>query len=433
MNIKPFFINSNICFEKTDISTYETFMNSIAGNIGNSYITYSLIKELFGGLKKIKHIQNIYNYNFDNQDIDIEYINNEATHVFLILQDQIRIQESYGFKLPYKKLERFILKLNKPVIIAGLGANSFNGFEHNFHKQLGANLINFLKFLSDHCIEIGIRGHFTEEVLHNIGIKNCNVIGCPSFYENGKSRTINKKNISNIKSILLTHPLTFNSENLNVILQDYQEEEIIKAIAFNRFSNNFSEKQRDLYCRQIYHIFSAIEDWKNFASRFNFSLGHRVHGSILSINSGVPSLCLNGDARAKEMCSLFKIPHIPNLKISNIEEIFNIYNHLDYTEMNNQYPVLYKNFSDFMFKNGITLFEDIPLNPEEYIKQPSLNLYTQNFYTNIDNLIFIKKELEKIKDDNILQKIFSVKNKGSHKVVTVFGLKLKFKRKFMPD
>lgn len=47
--IKPFFINSNICLEKKDISSYDLFMQSISGNTGNSYITYALIKEVCGG------------------------------------------------------------------------------------------------------------------------------------------------------------------------------------------------------------------------------------------------------------------------------------------------------------------------------------------------------------------------------------------------
>ena len=167
---KPFFINSNICINSSDISTFEVFMNSIAGNTGNSYITYALIKELFGGLINIRHIQNIYTYNFDKSQEDIDYINNDTTHVFLILQDQIRIRESYGLKLPYKKIMDFISKLNKSVIVAGLGANSFNGFEADFHKKLDPELIRFLQFISEHCIEIGIRGYFTEEILHKIGI-----------------------------------------------------------------------------------------------------------------------------------------------------------------------------------------------------------------------------------------------------------------------
>ena len=47
MQIKPFFINSNICLKQDDISSFEKFMTSIAGNTGNSYITYALIKELY--------------------------------------------------------------------------------------------------------------------------------------------------------------------------------------------------------------------------------------------------------------------------------------------------------------------------------------------------------------------------------------------------
>ena len=144
MKIKPFFINSNICLEQADISSYERFMSSIAGNTGNSYITYALIKELFGGLVPVRHIQNIYEYNFEKAEDDINYINTQATHVFLILQDQIRIAESYGLKLPYKKIMNFISRCNKPVIIAGLGANSFNGFDAQFHKKLDPELIDFL-------------------------------------------------------------------------------------------------------------------------------------------------------------------------------------------------------------------------------------------------------------------------------------------------
>lgn len=40
----PFFINSNICVSKADVTDLSTFMNCVCWNTGNSYITYSLIK-----------------------------------------------------------------------------------------------------------------------------------------------------------------------------------------------------------------------------------------------------------------------------------------------------------------------------------------------------------------------------------------------------
>lgn len=209
----PFFINSNICLNPGDILTYERFMRTVAGNTGNAYITYALIKELFGNLVKIDHIPNIYEYNFDNTDADTDYINNNCTHVFLILQDQIRIAESYGLQLPYSGIMKFIKKLNKPVIIAGLGANSFNGFQADFHQKLNPELITFLKFLSDHCIEMGVRGYFTAEVLKNLGITNVNAIGCPSFLKRGNLASLKKSRLR--IAGLFCYPTMLALKNLN--------------------------------------------------------------------------------------------------------------------------------------------------------------------------------------------------------------------------
>ena len=125
----PFIINSNICLSTLDICNAKSIYKSVAGNIGNSYITWSLLKIIFGGLIPFRGIQNIYDYNFEKSTSDIEYINNEATHVFFILQDQIRINESYGLKLPYDNIISFINKINKPIIIFGLGSNSFDTIE----------------------------------------------------------------------------------------------------------------------------------------------------------------------------------------------------------------------------------------------------------------------------------------------------------------
>ncbi len=43
--VTPFFINSNIVTSEKEVCSYDEFMDAVAGNTGNSYITYSLIKE----------------------------------------------------------------------------------------------------------------------------------------------------------------------------------------------------------------------------------------------------------------------------------------------------------------------------------------------------------------------------------------------------
>lgn len=348
----PFFINSNLITSKSSLTDYDTFFNAVAGNTGNSYITWALLKEL--GISELKddfHIQNIYDFDFSCTDRVSGFVNSNCSHVFLILQDQIRIAESYGYKLPYKLIKNLLEKINKPVIVAGLGANCFTGFDSNFHKQLPEDLSEFLHYLSHRCNELGVRGNFTAEVLNQLGIKNVTPIGCPSFFETGPNRIIKKKDSITNDRIFFTsnYPSPLNRTAFQVC-QDHQEMNIVKEIAFDSagiFTPN--EVFINKYIKKRYRIFSDITEWKNFASQFDFSLGYRVHGCILSLNSGIVSVCCNGDSRAKEMCELLKIPHMPDLNPES--DMVKLYNEIDISSLNNAYPSLYENFSSFVKRN----------------------------------------------------------------------------------
>lgn len=395
MQIKPFFINSNICLNNDDISTFERFMKTTAKNTGNSYITYALIKEIFGEFtNEINHIPNIYEYNFDNTDKDVEFINSQCSHIFLILQDQIRIEESYGLKLPYDNIMQFIKKLNKPVIIAGLGANSFNGYDKDFHLKIDKHLVRFLKFLSQHCICMGVRGHYTAEVLSKLGILNVNVIGCPSFYENGKDRIIQKQELSSEKSVCLSTYNIFETSKCYSVMQDLQEENLIKLIAYNRYEGKFTERQLDNIYNEKYMIFSNIEEWKNFIRHFRFVIGSRVHGSILALNSGVLALCTNSDSRASEMCDLMKIPHIKDVKINDFKDILNIYQNIDCSPINSSYPKLYANFQAFMADNGVEVKQGGGI--VNLSLQPSLNLYHKTIFSHLTYVMSLENSIEKM-------------------------------------
>ena len=382
--IIPFFMGSNIP-DKKDIKSFNGFMKACSGNTGNSYITYSLIKELKIDFKNLHHIKSLYMYDYDNSDKDIDYINNVATHVFLILQDQIRIEESYGYQLPYQKIQNFISKLNKPVIIAGLCANSFDIDNTDFHKKLNLNLINFLKFLSDHCVEIGVRGDFSHEILNRLGINNVRTIGCPSYFENGRNRIIKKQeNFTKDKILVNSGFFIDNLMNNHHILQDVQEEKYINPICFNNFDYEYNDTELKNILFHKYHIFSNPSDWKNFIKRFYLSIGYRLHGSIISINSGLPAVCCNQDSRAKETCAFLKIPHYSN--IADETDFQKLYEELDINLLNKSYPELFDNYIDFLNKNNVILHDNI----EYDIKKQriiSIKTYKSSFLF----MFFIKK------------------------------------------
>lgn len=425
----PFFINSNLITSKSSLTDYDTFFNAVAGNTGNSYITWALLKEL--GISELKddfHIQNIYDFDFSCTDRISEFVNSNCSHVFLILQDQIRIAESYGYKLPYKGIKNLLEKINKPVIVAGLGANSFTGFDPDFYRQLPSDLVEFLHFLSGRCSELGVRGNFTAEVLNQLGIKNVTPIGCPSFFETGPNRIIKKKDLITNDRIFFTsnYPSPLNRTAFQVC-QDHQEKEIVKAIAFNSIENFASnEVFIDKYIKKRYRIFSDIGEWKNFARQFDFSLGYRVHGCILSLNSGIVSVCCNGDSRAKEMCELLKIPHLPDLNPES--DMVKLYNEIDISSLNNAYPSLYEKFSSFIKRNC-----NIEINTRHLtggvIQESSFTKSIKKTVSQFSIPIRNKSTLKLLRKSNLRITNFRISLESKHTWKTKSILSLKWKRK----
>ncbi len=345
---KPFFINSRILFEKEQCLDFRNIFR-VVGNSGNSYITYSLIKSIFGYVKKVPNIPFISNYDFSSQDKDIEYINAECSHVFLVLQDQIRDPQWTNDPLPYSSIEAFVSKLNKPIIVAGFGANNMDGFDSSLVKRLSPEMVHFLHFLSDHCVSIGVRGFFTEEIFRSLGIDNVQAIGCPSFYESGEDRIIHKARLCRQelinKSILTSMMDCYLNKNTPCILQD--EYDIVSRI-----------QQGDLGLRYYKNFFFSpfIDQWKKELKKYSFAYGTRMHGAIIAINSGLPAVVMNKDARAREMCELMHIPYLPHLRGQDVEDL---YEHCDVEQMNKAYPQLYENYKNFMKTNGVELSKPV--------------------------------------------------------------------------
>lgn len=368
----PFFVNTNLCLEEKDVKNINSFKSAIVNNTGNSYIAYAMIKLLYGGLIKPNEIKNIYQYDFSKSDKEIDFINNSCSHVIFILQDQIRVEESYGLELPFEKLTEFFKKIKKPLLITSLGANAFHGQENKLHKQLSRERIDFFKFLSDKTEVMGVRGNYTVEVLRKLGIKNAEAVGCPSFFESGKNRIIKKTPFS--EDLKVAFSGTFfacNIKNKTYILQD--EMELIDFLYFNRTRTDFPYRvdYKEL-SKNNYRAFSDIEGWKNHLRKFDFMFGHRVHGAIASLNAGTPAVIINPDMRAKEMTDLFKVPYMPELANTKIN-IKEVYEKANYTEMNKIYNTLYDNYIAWLLKNGIDMQKTKPQDVS-YIKQPELKL-----------------------------------------------------------
>ncbi len=425
---KYFFINSNIV-DDNDINGFSQYIKDIGGNIGNSYITYSVIKILYGKYQKIDDIKNLWFYKPNQHDID--RINNEYSKVILILKDNIRIFDSYYNHNIYENLGDFFKKIKIPIIVFSLGSNSFDGNYKNLHLSINQELIKILRIISEKTVSFGVRGDITKEVMENLGIYNVEVVGCPTYFENGKSRIINKETkLNDSLKVVSGGYFESKSHDINYVLQD--ESLFIKNIFFSKERilyddlNSFDLNNRvhkflyEMLLNNKLFFFNNIEKWRNFNKNFDFYIGSRIHGAIMAINSGLPAVVTNGDSRAKEMCNLFGIDCYG---VSEDEDLLKLYNSIDVEKVNKKYPILFNNFNNWLNKNGLKFHSNLTVDNKYKNSLSDIN-FTQNIDRYIlTNMLLNKKESEadakilslqekyKIKDEEIKSSMHELDNK----------------------
>ena len=57
-------------------------------------------------------------------------------------------------------------------------------------------------------------------------------------------------------------------------------------------------------------VFSSVPEWLFFARRFDLCFGMRMHGSMVALQAGVPTVIVYHDLRTRELAERMKIPKI---------------------------------------------------------------------------------------------------------------------------
>ena len=433
--MRPFFINGNLCVEEDNIMDLQALMYATGNNTANGYNTYSILKVTLDAFSanSFEQIYNAYMYDPNRLERDIDRINNHCTHVFLNLTDFIRKSgEEMNGPAFYPSMKYLIKKINKPVIVAGLGINA-EKMDPNFSTLLSSEMVDFLRVISEHCIEIGVAGYYTQETLKNLGITNTRVIGCPSFFEHGPERLLKNtsKRFGRIKQAdILTHgtyflPHYFPLKGNHEVLSDIRESKLIDAFVFGQYSGDFNHDE----CRKLqtnkYHVFSNIDEWKKFVSQFDFCIGGGLYAAILSINADVPTLLCNGDVATMETCEYLGIPH--RACPSTFRDIEILFNEYDADLINRNYPVLFDEYTAFLDKNNVNTQYNASPKVSECLTQPTLNTNVKNTEERCAELLFFTMQslsekvtapLEALKDtpENRIQELEIAKNKAEIRV-----------------
>ncbi len=352
---------------------------NLANNLGNDVFNLYTIKPLA-----------LYDvHDFENS----EYLQNPDNNYVLLPANVIANQ----WVDVCKWWNDFLKKSRFRLTVASIGAQVPLNYisPENFAKDLCDEVKKFVYEIADRSISIGVRGEYTGDVLKALGIKNVDVIGCPSWFVNGINQVdVVKKDWSydfkvscfssgswlKGKQYLIKEALKYTDPKF-IIQQEY---DIIPYYFLNndiyiyirRYFRNldyfraakilkdeYGISMKDQFfnskVRKLFEFFLDVDEWSRFAKTRDLAFGTRIHGAIVHLKQGVPTLLFVHDMRLLEIAEFFKIPYIRWDKIDITKlDIRELYEKTDFSEMNKAYLPLYENYKAFIHKNGINFVDD---------------------------------------------------------------------------
>lgn len=269
--------------------------------------------------------------------VDVEDIitkNEEGENVFVFPAANWINKDSAVLKAMFLPLEHTDIK----VAVLGLGIQlSQQDSLKDFCDHIDADAKKALSIMSERSVSIGVRGEITAECLNYLGIRNVDVIGCPSFYSDGISaghRTEKKMRFINEGKICF-NIMPGCKHNAQLLLMGIQNQWLYmqqSKMDFPEFIRSRSDEKgkEDYIVRTYYEIPEVTLDsvheyimqygricWHNDMWRqvyreddISFTFGNRFHGNMMSYLLGIPALWIEHDLRTKELIQLFRLPHM---------------------------------------------------------------------------------------------------------------------------
>lgn len=264
----------------------------------------------------------------------------------------------------------FLETADVPIILLGLGCQSNAEYSMEFLDNIPEH-IEFLNMLKRKGAIIGVRGEFTGRCLEKLGIKSY-VIGCPSFYKNGKNIKIKKSNKKNPlvdvscewienKDIWARLIISNNCDIINQTVYELSLYRLSKSCAteedqqevYSLFGHEIDVSNESNKFKNRCHIFFDINEWESFIKTRDFYIGPKIHGCLMHLLSGIPALLIVHDSRTREFAELMNIPHIFAKDMKEDLNFVELYKNYDSKNFIKNYKKLFKRYKKFLDYAGL--------------------------------------------------------------------------------
>ena len=250
--------------------------------------------------------------------------------------NQVGSHANYGW------LANKVNELQGSVIALGLGAQSGTSGTIPEVPQGTLDWINAItEKSSGDSANIGVRGEFTYKVLQHYGVsEKVEILGCPTLFINPdkdlgqkieeKMKTFPQRvavpgghqkwaHLSRIEQCLAsivseTHGSYIGQSPFEMFQLTRSEVELLSPEAFTECKKYLMPYVTDKtfidWCNRYGNLFFDIPAWMEHYRKFDFVVGPRIHGVILGLQTGIPSLCIVHDSRTLELCQTLKVPYV---------------------------------------------------------------------------------------------------------------------------
>ncbi|MBT5050495.1 MAG: polysaccharide pyruvyl transferase family protein [Rhodospirillaceae bacterium] len=339
-------------------------------NIGDAFVFDSSLK-----LLDFDHLGVIEIRECDPAKID-QY-NEEYDYCFL------RGSNYINSSMKWERTLEVIERLRIPVIAFGIGAQA----PSEGPLILSDETKNVLRAMSDHCVSLGVRGSYTAQVLWDIGVKNARIVGCPTLFRNRRpdlridlpamdaiknaGYTL-RREVSTTYSPDIERHLAFQKEtmldmsnrfDLTVMAQgeieekkivfgtEEQRNEALAQLTTNNWLGDGDDPLRKLYETKLFYS-DVVADYDTIAQKQDFVIGFRLHGNLISLANGVPSLYFTYDSRTSEFVETFGIPAY-DVYSSEAFHLEDFWDQALFEKFNRTYFERYRDMRQFLEENNL--------------------------------------------------------------------------------
>lgn len=308
-------------------------------------------------------------YDFLPEVIDADQINNEYDFIILSLANIFCTEYIHGLR-SYTELFKKI-RIPIYVIACGVQADSYDDLG-NVIQAIETESMQFIQSIYNTGGEFALRGYFTNEFFERLGFHSAVVTGCPSLYQFGPDFvvTTEKEDISKMhpifngtikpfEKLLGVYPDSIYMDQCDFFFPIYQPDYLrdVDCRFMLRFVDCFGKTAAQLLSEGRIIMIADMNDWWNYLQDmgFNYAFGTRIHGTIMSLLSGIPATIATIDSRTREMAEFFDIPRI-NMERHHCftqKELLEAYQEMDYTAFNDGYRQRFESFKQFLVEHGI--------------------------------------------------------------------------------